>query len=41
VLVHDYLGIDLETIWGIMQNEVRELRTAIEEMLDLSVDGQE
>jgi uncharacterized protein with HEPN domain len=41
VLVHDYLGIDLETIWGIMQNEVRELRTAIEEMLDLSVDDEE
>jgi uncharacterized protein with HEPN domain len=39
--VHDYLGIDLETIWGIMQNEVRELRTAIEEMLDLSVDDEE
>lgn len=26
VLVHDYLGIDLEVIWGIMQREVPELR---------------
>jgi uncharacterized protein with HEPN domain len=33
VLVHDYLGIDLETIWGIMQHEVPEVKTAIQAML--------
>lgn len=40
VLVHAYLGIDLETIWGIMQHEVGELRTAIQAMLDVSVDDE-
>lgn len=34
VLVHDYLGIDLEIIWGIMQHEIRELKTATQAMLD-------
>jgi uncharacterized protein with HEPN domain len=31
--VHNYLGIDLETIWGIMNDEIPELKTAIEKML--------
>lgn len=33
VLVHNYLGVDLETIWGIMQDEVAELRIAIQAIL--------
>lgn len=33
VLVHDYLGIDLEIVWGIMQHEIRELKTVIQAML--------
>jgi len=33
VLVHDYLGIDLERIWDIVQNDVPKLKTAIVEML--------
>lgn len=34
VLVHNYLGIDLETIWDIMQDEIVELRSAIQVMMD-------
>jgi uncharacterized protein with HEPN domain len=33
VLVHGYLGIDLERIWDIVQNDVPKLNTAIVEML--------
>jgi uncharacterized protein with HEPN domain len=33
VLVHGYLGIDLERIWDIVQNDVPKLKTAIVEML--------
>ena len=34
VLVHNYLGIDLEIIWGITQRDVPELKTAISAMLE-------
>ncbi len=34
VLVHDYLGIDLETIWDVVQRDVPELRRAIQAMLE-------
>jgi uncharacterized protein with HEPN domain len=33
VLAHGYLGIDLERIWDIVQNDVPKLKTAIVEML--------
>ncbi|MFA5553535.1 MAG: HepT-like ribonuclease domain-containing protein [Phycisphaerae bacterium] len=33
VLVHDYLGIDIEKIWEITQNEVPKLKQAILAML--------
>ncbi len=33
ILVHDYLGIDLDTVWDITQREVPELKQAVEEML--------
>ena len=33
VLVHDYLGVDLEQIWIIVQTNVPELRAAAAEML--------
>jgi uncharacterized protein with HEPN domain len=33
VLVHDYLGIDIERIWEVTQNEVQELKQAIHSML--------
>ena len=34
VLVHDYLGVDLEVVWGIVTNDVPKLKAAITEMLD-------
>ena len=34
VLVHDYLGIDMERIWEITQRDVPTLKTAISAMLD-------
>ena len=33
VLVHDYLGVDLEQIWVIVQNNVPELKAAAIAML--------
>lgn len=32
-VVHDYLGVDLETVWSITQNDVPPLKRAAEEML--------
>ncbi|MDI6752061.1 MAG: DUF86 domain-containing protein [bacterium] len=34
VLVHDYLGIDIERIWEIVQKDVPELKKTIQEILD-------
>ena len=34
VLVHDYLGIDLEIVWKIVQHDVPELKRVIAAMLD-------
>ena len=34
VLVHNYLGIDLEIIWGITQRDVPDLKAAITAMLE-------
>jgi uncharacterized protein with HEPN domain len=34
VLVHDYLGIDIERIWEITQTEVLQLKTAVRAMLE-------
>lgn len=33
ILVHDYLGIDLDTIWDVSQRDVPELKPVVEEML--------
>ena len=33
VLVHNYLGIDLELVWQIIENDVPELKRAVTEML--------
>lgn len=32
ILVHGYLGIDLEVVWGIIQTDVSNLKAAIYEM---------
>ena len=34
VLVHDYLGIDIERIWEIIQRDLPQLKQAILVMLD-------
>ena len=36
ILVHDYLGIDLETVWDITQKNIPELKHAVEQMLRAS-----
>lgn len=44
ILVHDYLGIDLDTVWDITQRDVPALKQAVEEMLSAGqgqVDKQE
>ncbi len=33
ILVHDYLGLDLDTVWNIVINEIPVFKEAIEEML--------
>lgn len=35
ILVHDYLGIDLDATWGITQKEIPALKLAIQAMLAL------
>ena len=35
VLVHDYLGIDLEIIWEIIQRDIPKLKRAILSMLEM------
>lgn len=32
VLVHQYLGLDYEAIWGVVENRLSELEPAIERM---------
>ncbi|MDQ7782873.1 MAG: DUF86 domain-containing protein [Desulfomonilaceae bacterium] len=34
VVVHDYLGIDLERIWDIVERDLPPLKTQIKEILD-------
>ena len=38
VLVHDYLGIDIERIWEIVQRDIPELKQAILQILNLPDD---
>ena len=40
VLVHDYLGIDLEAVWGITQHEVPSFKRAVLEMLTKNGDDE-
>ncbi|MGI8467794.1 MAG: HepT-like ribonuclease domain-containing protein [Pyrinomonadaceae bacterium] len=34
VLVHNYLGIDLELVWKVIENDLPELKLAVAEMLE-------
>jgi uncharacterized protein with HEPN domain len=33
VLVHDYLGVDLERVWNILENDLSKLKLAVEKMI--------
>jgi len=33
ILVHDYLGIDMESVWNIVENEIPILKKGINSML--------
>jgi uncharacterized protein with HEPN domain len=34
ILLHDYLGLDLDTVWNIVVKEMPVLKKAVEEMLE-------
>ena len=33
VLVHEYLGVDLERVWNIPENDLSKLKSAVEKMI--------
>lgn len=33
VLIHDYMGVDLEAVWQVAQQDLPELRRAVEDLL--------
>jgi len=33
VLIHDYMGVDLEAVWRVTQQDLAQLRQAVEELL--------
>jgi uncharacterized protein with HEPN domain len=33
VLVHDYLGVDLERVWNIIENDLPKLNSAVEKLI--------
>lgn len=35
VLVHDYLGLDLDTIWLVITQDIPQLKTALKSMISL------
>ena len=32
IVVHDYLGLDMETIWNVVEKELPPLRSALERL---------
>jgi uncharacterized protein with HEPN domain len=34
VLVHDYMGVDLEAVWRVTQKDLHPLRTAVQALLE-------
>ena len=41
VVVHDYLGVDIELIWDIVETELPALRSAVDEMLNQLVERED
>jgi uncharacterized protein with HEPN domain len=35
VLIHDYMGVDLEAVWQVTQHSLPQLRQAVEELLEI------
>jgi uncharacterized protein with HEPN domain len=35
VLVHDYLGVDIERIWNILEKDLPDLKIAVKKMMEL------
>jgi uncharacterized protein with HEPN domain len=33
VLIHDYMGVDLERVWNVVQQDLPSMRRAVEELL--------
>jgi uncharacterized protein with HEPN domain len=33
VLIHDYMGVDLERVWNVLQQDLPSMRRAVEELL--------
>ena len=33
IMVHDYLGVDLDRVWGVVENRIPKLKEEIEKML--------
>ena len=33
VLIHDYMGVDLERVWNVIQHDLPSLRKAVEDLL--------
>jgi uncharacterized protein with HEPN domain len=33
VLIHDYMGVDLEAVWGVTQQEISQLKQAVKELI--------
>jgi uncharacterized protein with HEPN domain len=34
ILIHDYMGVDLEAVWQVAQSDLPALRRAVEELLE-------
>lgn len=41
ILVHNYLGIDLELVWKVIENELPSLKLAVAEMLQNKTDAED
>ena len=33
VLIHDYMGVDLKTVWKVVKERLPELKTLLEELI--------
>jgi len=34
VLIHDYFGVELDVVWGVVENRIETLRVAVDRLLD-------